>query len=152
MGRGATEAPNISSQSARREGEEQERVMSLISLAKSELARINFGADDTAVMVEILEKFFDQWDSGGAVHAVAPVLQRLIAGKCLSPLTGEDDEWVEVGDGVFQNKRISSVFKDPRFHGGKQAYDLDNPAGPRAAITFPYYPERAEVPSPVMVL
>jgi hypothetical protein len=124
--------------------------MSIISSAKEELARINFGEEDTAVMVGILEKFFEQWDSGGAVYAAAPILQRLIAGKCLSPLTGDDDEWFDHGDGVFQNKRVGSVFKDPRFHDGKLAYDLDNPAGARAAITFPYWPERAEVASPVI--
>ena len=93
--------------------------MSIIEQAKTELAAINFGEDDTRVMVEILEKFFDQWDSGGAVHAVAPILQRCIAGKPLSPLTGADDEWMDHGGGVFQNKRLGSVFKDPRFHDGK---------------------------------
>ena len=124
--------------------------MSIIDQAKEELKRINFGDEDSAVMIEILEKFFDQWDSGGAVHAVAPVLQRLIAGKCLSPLTGEDDEWVDHGNGVFQNKRVSSVFKDSRFHNGNLAYDLDNPAGARVPISFPYWPERAEVRSPVV--
>lgn len=124
--------------------------MSIIASAKEELKRINFGESDSAAMIEILERFFQQWDSGGAVYVAAPVLQRLIAGKCLSPLTGEDDEWVDHGEGVFQNKRVGSVFKDPRFHGGKSAYDLDNPAGPRAAISFPYWPERAEIPSPVI--
>lgn len=124
--------------------------MSIISQAKAELDRINFGEEDSKVMIDILERFFDQWDSGGAVWAVAPILQRLIAGKCLSPLTGEPDEWNEVGDGVFQNNRVSTVFKDPRFHDGLLAYDLDNPAGPRVAITFPYNPERAEVSSPVV--
>lgn len=123
--------------------------MSIIDQAKEELRRINFGQDDTSVMIDILERFFGQWDSGGAVHAVAPILQRCIAGKPLSPLTGEDDEWAEVGDGVFQNKRLGSVFKDPRFHGGKRAYDIDA-AEPRAAISFPYYPQKAEVASPVI--
>jgi hypothetical protein len=126
--------------------------MSIIESAKIELATINFGDEDTAVMVDLLERFFDQWDSGGAVHAVAPILQRLIAGKALSPLTGDPDEWVEVGGGVFQNKRISSVFKDPHFHGGQKAYDIDNPSGPREAITFPYWPDRADVPSPVVTI
>jgi len=126
--------------------------MSVIDQAKIELAAINFGEDDSRVMIEILEKFFDQWDSGGAVWAVAPVLQKLIAGKPLSPLTGEPDEWVEVGDGVFQNRRLSSVFKDPRFHDGKLAYDLDNPKGCRVAIAFPYTPERIEVSAPVMTV
>lgn len=125
--------------------------MSIISQAKEELRRINFGEEDTAVMIAILEKFFDQWDSGGAVHAVAPILQRCIAGKPLSPLTGDADEWNEVGDGVYQNNRMGSVFKDPRFHGGVLAYDIDA-AEPRAAITFPYLPAKAEVASPVITI
>lgn len=124
--------------------------MSIINQAKAELKRINFGDQDSAVMIDILVRFFEQWDSGGAVHAVAPILQRLIAGKCLSPLTGEPDEWVQHDGGVFQNVRCGTVFKDPRFHEGKLAYDLDNPKGSRAAIEFPYWPERVEVTSPVI--
>jgi hypothetical protein len=124
--------------------------MSVIAQAKEELARINFGAEDSAVMIDILERFFDQWDSGGAVWAVAPVLQKLIAGKPLSPLTGGEAEWFDHGNGVFQNKRCSSVFKDPRFHEGKLAYDLDNPEGSRAAIEFPYTPAKFDVSSPLV--
>src|SRR3546814_1515008 len=104
--------------------------MSIIEQAKEELKRVNFGEEDSAVMVEILEKFFDQWDSGGAVWAVAPVLQRLIAGTCLSPLTGEDGEWFDHGNGVLQNMRVSSVFKSSDVHDGTVAYYIDNPAGP----------------------
>ena len=126
--------------------------MSIIARARDELKRANFGEEDSEVMIKILELFFNQWDSGGAVYAVAPVLQRLIAGKCLTPLTGEDDEFFEVRPGVFQNKRISSVFKDRRFHDGELAYDIDNPAGSRAAITFPYLPEEAKVASPCIVI
>jgi len=124
--------------------------MSIISQAKDELRRINFGEEDSAVMIDLLERFFAQWDSGGAVWAVAPILRRLIAGKCLSPLTGEQDEWLDHGQGVLQNRRISSVFKDPRFHGGERAYDLDNPAGPREPIEFPYFPQDARVSSPIV--
>lgn len=119
--------------------------MSLIEHAKSELARINFGEEDSAAMVAILEKFFDQWDSGGAVSCAAPVLQRLIAGKPLSPLTGADDEWYDpMGDGqVLQNVRCSTVFKE-----GDRAYNIDEPGRP--LITFPYWPDRAEVREPVV--
>jgi hypothetical protein len=125
--------------------------MSIVDQAKTELAAAGFSDDDTRVMVQILEIFFEQWDSGGAVHAVAPVLQRLIVGKPLSPLTGADDEFEEVADGVFQNKRCGSVFKDPRYHGDKLAYDLDA-AEPRAAISLPYWSDKAEVPSPTMTV
>lgn len=134
--------------------------MSIIEQAKSELAAINFGEEDSAVMVEILEKFFDQWDSGGAVSCAAPVLMRLIKGQPLAPLTGADDEWVDtMGDGVMlQNRRCGSVFKDRRMPDGSLSldgsgelliHDIDA-ADPFAPITFPYNPETRMVRSPVI--
>lgn len=119
--------------------------MSIIEQAKAELAAINFGEEDSRVMVEILEKFFDQWDSGGAVAVVAPVLQRLIAGKPLGPLMGTDDEWfIHEMEGCYaQNKRCSTVFMD---HDGR-AYDIDVPGRP--TITFPYWPDKADVREPI---
>jgi hypothetical protein len=121
--------------------------VSLIEHAKAELKAINFGDDDSRVMIEILEKFFDQWDSGGAVWAAAPVLQRLIAGKPLSPLTGAEDEWfVHDCDGMYaQNIRCSSVFKSTK---DGPAYNIDEPGRP--PITFPYWPEKSDVGSPVV--
>ena len=128
--------------------------MSVISQAKEEMRRANFAKEDFDRMVQILELFFDQWDSGGSVWAVSEALNRLIAGKCLTPLTGDDDEWMEVADGVFQNLRISSVFKDPRFFDGEKAYDIDNSErdenGSWVAIEFPYYPKETKVSSPVI--
>lgn len=126
--------------------------MSIIDQAKYELKRINFGDEDSAVMIDLLERFFDQWDSGGAVHAVAPLLPRLIAGKPLSPLTGDDDEWVDMseysaGEQCWQNRRCSTVFKQMR-DGRLVAYNIDVPGRPE--ITFPYWPEKAEVASPVI--
>jgi hypothetical protein len=67
--------------------------LSLIEQAKQELARINFGEEDSRVMIEIMEKFFQQWDSGGSVYSCIPVLTKLLYGKPLSHLTGEPDEW-----------------------------------------------------------
>lgn len=120
--------------------------MSIIAQAKEELRRANFGEQDSAVMIDILERFFEQWDSGGAVSVVAPVLQRLIAGKPLGPLTGDADEWMDVsemsGRVMYQNKRCSTVFKD-----GDRAYNIDTPGRP--TITFPYWPE-SQISSPVI--
>lgn len=119
--------------------------MSIIDHAKAELAAINFGDDDSRVMIEILEKFFDQWDSGGAVWAVAPVLQRLIANKPLSPLTGADSEWlIHDADGMYaQNIRCSTVFKSTK---DGPAYNIDVPGRP--PITFPCWPDQTNVSSP----
>lgn len=126
--------------------------MSIMVQAEYELKRANFGEEDSAVMIDLLQRFLNQWDSGGAVAAVQPVFNRLLAGKPLTPLTGEDEEWVEVDEGVYQNRRCSSVFKDPHFHEGKLAYDIDRPGKERDAITFPYIPEKDRVGMPVMIL
>lgn len=120
---------------------------SIIDHAKEELARINFGQQDSEAMVEILERFFKQWDSGGAVSVAAPVLQRLIAGQPLAPLTGEDSEWIDRtdmngGKPLWQNMRAPSVFKDK-----EKAWDLDG-----GAVTFPYDPVTKQVASPVIIM
>lgn len=125
--------------------------MSVIEFAKSEMTRCNFPPDEIEVMEKILHLFFDTWDSGGAVWVMAPVLQKCIACKPLTPLTGEPDEWIDHGDGIFQNTRCGSVFKDPRFHEGKLAYDIDA-ANPHAAITFPYDPDNIQVGEPVITI
>jgi hypothetical protein len=121
--------------------------VSIIDQAKAELAASKWEEEDVRVMIEILEKFFDQWDSGGAVSFVAPALQRLIAGKPLGPLTGEDSEWfIHDCDGMYaQNLRCSTVFKATK---DGPAYDIDVEGRP--PITFPYCPG-SEVSSPVVV-
>lgn len=120
--------------------------MSIVEQAKAELAAVNFGEEDSRVMVEILEKFLDQWDSGGAVAVASDVLARLIAGQPLGPLTGEDSEWfVHDAPGMYaQNKRCSTVFKSTK---DGPAYDIDVPGRP--PITFPYDPATKAVQMPV---
>lgn len=118
-------------------------MMSLIEFARRELQLLGYDAEDAAAMLDILRIFFDRWDSGGAVHVVAPHLLRLINGQPLTPLTGDDDEWMEVGDGVYQNVRCSTVFKKT---GGKP-YDIDNPG---QVVFFPYWPKTSLPSSPVV--
>lgn len=120
--------------------------MSVIEHARSELKLSNFDAREGAKIIDRMERFFDDYDSGGAVMAASAMLpdsdavfKRLVRCLPLTPLTGEPDEWHECGDGVFQNVRCPSVFKDPRFHDGKRAYDIDA-SERRAAISFPYSP------------
>jgi hypothetical protein len=117
--------------------------MSTIESAKAELASSNFGPEDSAVIIDIMERFFAQWDSGGAVWVMIPVLERLMRGLPLSALTGEDDEWHDpMGDGqMFQNVRCSTVFKNAA---GK-TWDIDGDAD----VTFPYMPQNRNL-SPVV--
>jgi hypothetical protein len=100
------------------------------------MQRANFEPGDIEAMSRILDIFFDQWDSGGAVWAMLPVLEKCISGRPLTPLTGADDEWMtgHCEDGLGQNIRCGSVFKrDGR------AWDIDNPMWDG---TFPYDPTR----------
>lgn len=108
--------------------------MSIIESAKAELARSSFAEEDKAVIIDIMERFFAQWDSGGAVSVMIPVMDRLLRALPLSPLSGEDSEWYDpMGDRqTLQNIRSSNVFK----RDGK-AYDIDEPAWDGS---FPYMP------------
>lgn len=124
--------------------------MSMIDSASKEMRLANFSESDIGTMRQILTLFFDAWDSGGAVWAMAPVLQRCIAGKCLTPLTGAEDEWMDVSEAsggrgpVRQNLRCSTVFTDE----DGRCYDIDTPGRP--TITFPYMPEEIRIPAPVI--
>lgn len=122
--------------------------MSIQDNAKIEMEAAGITGDDARTMSTILTTFFQQWDSGGAVSVMAPVLQRLIAGKPLTQLTGEDNEWHDpMGDGlVLQNIRCSSVFKYPEM--GNRVIDIDT----GKMVTFPYSPEKAEVAYPVFTI
>lgn len=115
--------------------------MSYVDHANAEMKRIGFA--NAGAMAHIVERFVDTWGAGlGAVEG-RRVLAALIAGKLLSPLTGDDDEWEDIGDGAYRNRRLPTVHKDPRFHEGKQAYDTADPVNPTGAITFPYWPDWA---------
>ena len=121
--------------------------MSIREQAKTELAAVNFGEDDSRVMLEILDKFFDQWDSGGAVAVASDGLARLIAGQPLGPLTGEDSEYSSTTATACTRRTGGAVaiFKSTK---DGPAYDIDA-GNDRAPITFPYDPTTKRVRMPV---
>jgi hypothetical protein len=104
------------------------KIMSFISFAESELDRIGMTADSDDEMnvsmrehiLRMVEAFADEGHSGFSANYAVNCLDKLLRYEPLSPLTGEDDEWNEVGDGVYQNKRCSRVFKE-----NDEAYDID---------------------------
>lgn len=118
-----------------------------------------FGAALRSDVRELLTVLATQGHSEQSVHYVVGVFQKLALFEPLGPLTGEEHEWNEVGPGVFQNKRCSSVFKQAdRFDG--QAYDIRGvvfrePSGAcytnsqsRVPIVFPYIPKTQYVDVP----
>ena len=62
-------------------------------------------------VLKLLEMFCEQGHSGFSAKYAIKLFETLANWKPLSPLTGADDEWMEVGPDVWQNKRASNVFK-----------------------------------------
>ena len=106
----------------------------------------------TAVM-KMVKVFAEEGHSGMSASLAIQLFERVARFEPLTPLTGEDDEWTEVGDGVFQNRRCSHVFKTAV----DGAYDIEgrifrDPDGgcytnrdSRVPVTFPYVPKHEYV-------
>lgn len=127
----------------------------LVLYAKEELRRIR--GDEPDEMQDMIEEhilnivriFSDEGHSGTTAPYTINVLNKLLRFEPLTPLTGADDEWNEVGDGIWQNRRCGHVFKDE----SGAAYDSTGrvfvePDGgaytnheSRVPITFPYTPK-----------
>lgn len=94
--------------------------MSMIEWAKNELALAGYPETENddindwmrKSVLDLLKVFADEGHSGSSAPFAISLFTRLASWKPLSPLTGEDDEWNEVGDGIWQNRRASDVFKD----------------------------------------
>lgn len=66
-------------------------------------------------ILALCEKFGNSGQSGGSAPYVASVLsqaiEKLLLQETIAPLTGEDSEWGEYSNGLYQNNRCYSVFK-----------------------------------------
>lgn len=72
----------------------------------------------------LIMAFGEEGHSGASASIAGPVIvqtiKRAFAFEPLSPLTGDDDEWNDISEEMgskekcFQNKRLSSVFKDEK--------------------------------------
>lgn len=94
--------------------------MSMLDYAKKELDIIGMTDDSEDEMNRMMRKhilhmvneFAEEGHSGFSAGYALNILKSLLAFKPLAPLTGADDEWNEVGGGLWQNRRASNVFKD----------------------------------------
>ena len=111
-------------------------------------------------ILEMLTVFSNQGHSGTSAAYVRARLDKLLDWKPLSPLTGEEDEWIDgykwSDNSSQQNKRCFSVFKDK----DGRAYDISgyvfrDPGGGAFTcrmsykpVTFPYVPSKEYVNLP----
>ncbi len=124
--------------------------MSLVNHAEEELKYIRGDEYNDMVadaVLEIIRVFADQGHSGFSASITTNIVEKLMRFEPLTPLTGEDNEWNQISDNLYQNRRSPRVFKEDG-----QAYDIDgivfrDPDGcyitnkdSRVNITFPYTP------------
>lgn len=62
-------------------------------------------------VIELLDTFAEQGHSGFSSGYCINMFCKLAKFEPITPLTGGSDEWMDVGDNRYQNKRCSSVFK-----------------------------------------
>lgn len=103
-------------------------------------------------ILEIVRVFAEMGHSGCSAQWCIGVIDRLLQFKPLTPLTGDDSEWGDVGEGLLQNMRHHSVFKENgdcynvegkvfSDDGGKTWFFS---AKSRTPVTFPYTPGEPE--------
>ena len=128
----------------------------LLEFARAEMraaglydADADYGGAIPLAVEEVIEVFDKQEHSGMSAAIVTSLLDKLLRFEPIGPLTGADDEWTEVSDGMWQNRRCSRVFR--RADG--TAYDIEGkvfrePDGltytnrdSLVEVQFPYTPE-----------
>jgi len=101
-------------------------------------------------LLDMVCLFAMEGHSGFSANYAISFIPKILNFEPLSPLTGEDDEWIDHGEGNFQNKRCSKVFKggrqeepyvlDAYIWGTKETGYYTNRHSHKS-ITFPYMPE-----------
>lgn len=130
--------------------------MSTIEHAERELEFLHNGDEMNELMrsqvLEIVKLFASHGHSGMSAKYAISLITPLLNQEPVGPLRGTDDEWVEVSDGLFQNRRCSHVFKE----NGK-AYDIEGrifeeengccytSRDSRVDVQFPYVPKHEYV-------
>lgn len=128
---------------------EEEKDCDLLRFAKEELNIIRNSIPETdeegirmqdqfnECLIKMIEVFCGFGHSGASAEIAIDMLYHLLKYQPLSPLTLEDNEWMEVSDGVYQNKRAYNVFKEANRFEGKP-YCIDGPNG--QIVTLEEYP------------
>lgn len=123
--------------------------------ARGELERAKMFDDNSVyggmlggAVMRMIEVFAEEGHSGASAALAAKLFTRLVKWEPLTPLTGEDDEWIEVYEGTYQNKRCPHVFKNKDGAYNIQGKVFVEPSGAsfvshesRVPVTFPYWPE-----------
>ena len=103
----------------------------LVKHARRELELMHEDENMIEWYLEVILAFVNYGHSGGSASIAIPVINDLLQFKNLCPLTNDPDEWMEVGEELWQNRRNSAAFSTD---GGKHHYFVDDP--PRLRIIY----------------
>lgn len=78
---------------------------------KFECWEFEYVGDSYDSALKAFESLIEDGCDGGSMDIAKHILNRLIDGKPLTPIEDTDDIWNEVSRGVYQCKRMSSLFK-----------------------------------------
>ena len=133
--------------------------MSLVDFAEKELKAAGLFNEDSVYggmigeeVLELVSVFSNQEHSGMSASIVTDIFTRLAQFQPLAPITGADEEWVEVADGIYQNNRAHSIFKENGIAYQYDYYIFSEPriddAGEKYNATFQSYLSREEITFP----
>jgi len=72
----------------------------------------DYNGEIANAVMELMEVFSKQGHSGYSASMVSSIFNKLSRFQTITPLTGEDSEWSNIGNDTFQNNRDCAVFKD----------------------------------------
>lgn len=84
----------------------------LVDHAQRELALIGEEPEVVDGYLEVIGAFARMGHSGGSAAIAIPTINRLLQFKNLAPLTDDPDDWIAVGNGLWQNRRDSEAFSE----------------------------------------
>ena len=90
---------------------------------KDELYKAEYDSTIVDSLLAMLEASNVGEHSGSSWQFLLETFRRLASFKPLSPLTGDEDEWVEVAENLEQNRRYGSVFR--RHKDNNCCFDID---------------------------
>lgn len=82
----------------------------LVAHARRELALVRESPEIVDATLRIVTEFSGVGHSGASAHFHIAMLTRLLRYENLAPLTDDPDDWIEVGHGMWQNRRNSEAF------------------------------------------
>ena len=104
--------------------------MSLLTHAENEMKLIGLDKKESdydgmlyEAIMKMIKVFADEGHSGFSAMKTLAIFDTLARFKPLSPLTNDPEEWMEVGEKMWQNKRDSECFS---VDGGQTYYKLDD--------------------------